>query len=437
MKKKIFVPILIGIAIIIAIIVIGLTLKKPKQNIKANKPNNEIVEAMNTKNTTNEKIDKKLDVKKEKKLSDILTFDKEDGVLELYNSNGELLDELDLQLLFIEDEVFLDTSETDAKENTGNNYVYIKLDNDELVKTQIDKNKIFIYDEEGKAIENINIVNKKINKNKEMSNKEKQELLDKTMNTTFTNFRTINNELIFRDDTRNILIMIKIEDGKIITNSILKNVNLKNLTSVYLTDKYIYLTFDGNTQITQIPRIELDDKQSNIIKIEINEVPNFVIYNDGHLYFSTPDKIGVYSLFDKSIEFIEVGDVTLDMYLEDDFLYIINQFGRGKDNSVLIKVDIEDFKIDSIEDLRGVSPKFIGIKENIAYIRQKESIKKMDLSKLKIVKSFTRKEGVPVQVKDDVLYKIENGEVVILDIANDVEVLKTFENDSFNLYLVD
>lgn len=450
LKKRILTFISIGI-ILALLIVVGMSFITKMKVEKINKTVADIDLNKSKKDQIANNINNQL--------SDVLTFDKEGGLLKLYDNKGNLLDELDLKKLSFENENLIteikdDSKKTEKATEKEDDYVYIKLENNELVKAEIEKNKMFIYDKDGKVIQTIDIdnSNKNISNNKdseivknkdstknntdnqkEESTKEIQNLLTEAVDVTFTNFRTINNELVFRDDNRNILIIIKVDKNKIIATSILKNIKLEGLTSVYLTNEHIYLTFDNNTQITQIPR---NNSIDNIAKIDIKEIPNFVIHIDDCLYFSVPDKIGKYDLFDNKIEFIEVGDITLDMYFEDNYLYIVNQFGKEKNNSVLIKINIKNFEVEGIMELKGINSKFIGIENNIAYIRQKDSIKEIDLFNLKPMRAFEREEGVPVQIKNEMMYVLKNHEINILSIKDKEDFTKSFKADGFNLYLI-
>lgn len=429
-KKKIIIPIIVLVIVVLMALSIGLRKNKSDKLDLSNQ------DAIASDNLDSDEVDSEnvLDVESEKgyiDLSDVLTFEKDGGVLRLYSDEGELLDELDLKTFSFENEYLINYTKTLKIDNNSNeNYVYIKLDNNEIAKAEVNKGKMFIYDKDGKVIKRLDIED--LDKESNIKDLEDNDL----QSTTFTNFKTMTNELVFRDNSRNSLVMVEVKDDKIITTSVLNNIELESLSSVFLTNDFIYLTFIDDTSITKVPRNYKNDIESVISKINVGEVPNFVICKDDNIYFSTPDKIGKYDVENKNIDFIEVGDITLDIYNENNYIYVINQFGKGKENSVLMKINIEEFIVEEIMELKGINSRFIGIENQIAYIRQNNSIKEVDLKEMKPKRSFSRKEGIPVQVKNDAIYKLEDNNIVIISIKDNTEVLKTFKGDGFNLYLI-
>lgn len=399
------------------------------------------------------------------KLSSVLVFDKNRGLLKLYDIKGNLVDELDLKMLDIgvdlqDEDLEEDTEKIEEKDKEVSKdepVVVVKtLVGDETVSVEVKGSVVVVYDEEGNIAGEISL---KELLGKDLLDEEKEEktgldkvisksnynlannkLLPTPVNTTFTNFRTIKDELVFRDDKRDALIFVDVEGDKIVANLLLKGVKLQGLNSVFFTEESIFLTYNNDKRITEIPRnvalSETIDKNS-IIKHELDYIPNFVYVEDGIIYYSAENVIGkINTRIDRNnITEINVGDKTIDMYVNKDFIYGINEFGKGSENSVLMKINKANLQVEGIMELKGIYSKFIGIDEDIAYIRQKNSVKKVDLKNMKSLLAFKRKEGVPILVDEEVVYILENNILKRAKIGKTIEKIDSFDVEGYNFVL--
>jgi len=400
---------------------------KARDNIKAEKE------------TSNNEL--KREIKKENiSLSDILTFEKDSGIIRLYNEQGKMTDSIDLKFLADKNPVKKEAEKKPlVKNNKEENYVYVKT-NKGLIPAQIEEGEIILYNQKGEEIDSIKIAEdtikvpeiKEPEKIPEENKETKTTQLKTPVKTTFFTFRTINNELIFKDNTRNMLIKVDIINNKIATKILLKGLNLDKLNNVFVGGKSIYLCFVEDTNIVEIPIDNTDEK--NIKKYDLGKIPDFILVKDNFIYYSSDTNFNKYDKNTKqTVKSIELGDKTTDIYIKDNIIYIINAFGEGKNNSVLIKLNSNNLTAEGIMELKGVHSKFIGINNNLAYIRQKDSIKEIDLKNFKPISAKEREEGVPVQVKDNILYSLKDGNLEKTNLSNNTK--KSFNAEGFNIYL--
>lgn len=461
LNKKVIIPIAILLSIVILIGIFSI-INKPSNDKQVANKTEEVVDDVNNKETTAGESD---NTTSELEPSTILTFDKDGGILKLYNTDGDLLDELDLKMLDIGLVVQVEDSSEDSKEESAEEkdgvleekHVVVKtLVGEDAVDVEIKGDKVIIYDENKEKVKELSLKEllekeEKIAKEEEAKPNEEtnvnsynlanNKLLNAPADTTFTNFRTIKDELVFRDNKRNALILVDVDENKIVANLVLKGVNLEGLSSVFLADNDIYLTFNNDKRITRIPKnkgLSGNISKDDITKYEIDAVPNFVYVENGMIYYTAENLIGRYDMTQNKnncITEIDAGDKTLDMYVEEDFIYVINEFGKGNENSVLIKVNKKDFVVEEIMELKGIYSKFIGKDENTAYIRQKDTVKSVDLEGMKPILAFPRKEGVPVLVDQDIVYILENNVLKRAKIGETIEEIDSFNAEGFNFII--
>lgn len=450
MNKKILIPIII-LVFVVAVFGSMAWFGKSKSNKTLTEETD--IENENIVNATTNEDEEIVNETKDVFMSNILTFGKDDGIIRLYNKRGEMLDIVDLKeldighIIEVEENKNAKNEDKESESDDENEYAYIKT-SEGMMATKIEDGKILLYDKNGRVIERVFLSSYNQTKNNEKDKTEERteeevdtktkKLLDSPIDTTFTVFRTIDNELIFRDNKRNALIKVEIEEDTIKTTLLLKNINLKELKNIYVTGESLYLTFNDKTSITQVARHMATNGNIVTGEYEIGDVPDFIYPVGSQIYYSTPTKIGKYdtTLDGGTITEIDVGDKTLDMYVDGEFIYAINEFGKGKNNSVLMKIKMEDLTVDGIMELKGINSRFIGINENLAYIRQKDSIKEVDLINFKPKTSREREEGVPVQVKGNLLYTMKDGKIIVTNLSNNKEI-ESHEAEGFSIHIGD
>ena len=441
MNKKILIPIII-LVFVVAVFGSMAWFGKSKSNKTITEETD--IKNENIVNATTNKDEEIVNETKDVFMSNILTFGKDDGIIRLYNKRGEMLDIVDLKeldighIIEIEENKNAKNEDKESESDDEDEYAYIKT-SEGMIATKVEDGKILLYDKDGKVTESVSLSSYNQAKSNEEDKTEKTiDEVDSPIDTTFTVFRTIDNELIFRDNKRNALIKVEIEEDTIKTTLLLKNINLKELKNIYVTGESLYLTFNDKTSITQVVRHTATNGNIVTGEYEIGDVPDFIYPVGSQIYYSTPTKIGKYdtTLDEGTITEVDVGDKTLDMYIDGEFIYAINEFGKGKNNSVLMKIKMEDLTVDGIMELKGINSRFIGINENLAYIRQKDSIKEVDLINFKPKTSREREEGVPVQVKGNLLYTMKDGKLIVTNLSNNKEI-ESHEAEGFSIHIGD
>lgn len=337
--------------------------------------------------------------------TDLINPELEDSFMWLYDKNGEKISKVDLSGL-----------------------INVKKENEEIEEdkgTEKDKKK------------NVIQIGTKLNKEKTSQNKDKT--LNYTVDTTFETFKTIDNYLIFKDVKRNLLILVNAEDDEIVSNVLLKGLDLTNLTSVFFTNKDIYLTYSDSTEILEIPRKLAnsgDIDTEDIIIYDVENIPNFVYVEDEIIYFTADNILGKYDTALDTGDLIDIGAKALDLYFTDDYIYLISEFGKSNENSVLIKIDKNKLSTQGIMELKGIYSKFIGTQRDIAYIRQKDSIKEVDLKNFKPINSYKRTSGIPIQTNGNVFYRLEDNKIQIFNIKSQSDILNEFEVEGYNFHFV-
>ena len=445
MNKKILIPVAILLAVMLLFSVF--TVVKNKKSKKSQISTEHEVEISDNDEVTSKEPSEvqteesnKDDVGSELLSEDkVIVFGNGNGEVILYSLDGKILDFVEISKIDIgeyekvfnedegedededEDEEEEVTEKEDKEEEKEGQYAYISTP-EGMIKTEIRGDKIIIYDKDGNEVNSISLDDKAEHRDD-----------------LFTLFRTNSNELVFRDWKRNALIEVDIVGNQIKTTLLFKNMNLEKLNNLYITEEDLYLTFNDNTNIHKLTK-KAAVAPSDIRKVEkydIGAVPNFSIYQDGFIYFATPYTVGKYDVSIDEGEILEIitGDRTSDIYIEDGFMYIVNDFGSGKDNSVLMKVEQETLKTKGIMELKGLNSKFVGITNDLAYIRQTDSIKEVNLKTFKPVTSRDRTVGVPVQVVEDTLYSLVNGKLRIAD-KKDSKTLDSFDVKGFSFHII-
>ena len=263
---------------------------------------------------------------------------------------------------------------------------------------------------------------------------EQQEVIKTERRDGFKTFRTINNELIFYSYANNSLFLARVKDEKIMISSLLKDFNLDSLTSASIHDNSMYLTLEDDKNIYKINKIS---GKTNVEKYELDEVPYFVLVENDSLYYVANHSVGKLDIESMSTEDVakaNIGDHVSSFYQDKDFIYLISEFGKDVNNSVIVKVSKSTLRVENMAELKGINSVFVGSNGKTVQIRQKDSLKEIDLDTLKPEKARNREEGVPVQVKGDILYMLDNGIMKVYDL-NTNKKIKEFKAEGFTFHL--
>lgn len=247
-------------------------------------------------------------------------------------------------------------------------------------------------------------------------------------------------KLIYMDTRNNILYDISVIENAIEANIVLKGYNLNNLKSVAMNDSNIYLTYFGENTIREIPR-EFATKgninSDNVRMLNPGDYPDFILADGESLYYTTSDKFGQYNVSNGASRTIDIGDETLDLFIDDKYVYVVNAFGRGLDNSILIKIDKNSLMVDNILQLQGLNSDFIGMgAENTAYFRQTDSIKSVDLEQMKAKFSYKMKSNMSMHTEGELFYSLNNDVVKAYDITDRENAVMEFPVNGDYLYII-
>lgn len=128
------------------------------------------------------------------------------------------------------------------------------------------------------------------------------------------------------------------------------NVVYDDIKGVSFDNKHIYIVEtnkgDIKNKITITKYLE-SNTIGHVNKATINKVDmkNILVIDDSLIY-SVDNQIYRLNLETLQKEELNLGGEIKSMYLIDDKIFILNDFGKGKDNSVLFKIDVDSFKVE-------------------------------------------------------------------------------------------
>ena len=286
---------------------------------------------------------------------------------------------------------------------------------------------IRLYSENGELLDTVDL--------RDMEDKE-NEAEDKGH---FEAFRTVDNKLILKD--RNMLFSIDSNEEKIEASKIFTNYDFNNLKSVSIDDNNIYLSYKDEKDIREINKDAAtsgDLKEEDVRRYTLEESPDLMFIDNGNIYYTLSNRFGQLNLTDKINRTIDVGDKSLDMLCDDEYIYLINDFGKGLGNSVLIKIEKNSILVNEILGLKGMNTMFIGNENNIIYFKQSDSIKTVEnLNKLKPLNSYKCDDAQYSEFKDGLLYEVANNHIKIFDIANKEGIIKEFDIDGSGFMVIE
>lgn len=263
-------------------------------------------------------------------------------------------------------------------------------------------------------------------------------MLDLPVDTEFNIIKTKNNNLLFLDLKRNAILKVSYEDSQLKIEKINTNVDIKNITSIELDGNYLITAQKDKATITKESLIDGSAIQykikDNAQFKDMGDVTSITVIND-NVYVS----IDTY-IFKLNSEFTTFANFNTketidDVFKYNDELYVINSFGIESNNSVLFKMDLENFYAIDMMELKGIFSKSIGISSESVYIRQNEHIKEVNLNRFSAEKGYTREAGIPVLVKNGVFYSLSEGRIQSFKVEDRVNPLMDVVANGYNLYL--
>lgn len=183
---------------------------------------------------------------------------------------------------------------------------------------------------------------------------------------------------------------------------------------------------------------------------------NFVEYvqSRSHLYFAvenmlfrcdlsilddeleTEEDLIAFLTFDM-LEYIDLGDSISDLFVYNEKVYAVNEFGFNTDNSILMRIGENENKelvVEDIMELKGIYSRPIGMHDSKVYVRQSEYIKEVDLEMFTPEKAYTRTAGIPVIVDGGYVYTIVDGVLNVSSLMDRSNPIRSIEIEGDTLY---
>lgn len=315
----------------------------------------------------------------------------EDGKVNLYSiDTDEMISQLDLALTH---------SET-IKENTESVGMLV-TDKESLVG----QSEVFITSEESDPV---------------------SEEVETTSKDIYKNIKNGSDEfLIFYNENSDRLFSIKTTNGVITRELLLNGIDVKNLNTVWADNDVIYLTMKDKSELIKYD-LKSEEKSKEVFSLE--GTPTALTVKGGLVYYTFSDKLAKLDTVSKQTNSVLLGDRSNDVVFVKDNLYVVNDFGSGKNNSILMKINPNDLKVDGIIELKGANSKLIGVNNSktVLFVAQNEedyNVKSVDLTKFKPLYSYSLIEDTDFKSYDDALYYQEGNALKVHSLRTN-EVIK-------------
>ena len=129
---------------------------------------------------------------------------------------------------------------------------------------------------------------------------------------------------------------------------------LNSFNSFNVFDNNFYIISADNKALYKVNK-----NDSNVKKYDLNEkiIDKWLVSKDT-LFYTTDEKIIKKDLITEEIQYIEIGDITKDLFFIDNYLYAYNNFGSGKNNSIILKINPQNLDIEYLEKIENVAYMF-------------------------------------------------------------------------------
>ena len=424
MNKRIVIPIVI---LLITLILGGIFF------IKGKSPNIKIPD-------TNQEFTEEIKQPEDKDKARVILSATSDGKLYLYDiESREKKFELDLVENYFKEEI-LDSVEDLTPKDSIESVEPITVDNEELISVpqeldsegsiKMNTDDSFEEVDVDEVISELDSADSTLD-NQSISNNEDGEI-NKSKTRTFKYFKNqFNDDYIAHEISSNNFYSISIKENSIYSTILLENFEIQNVKGIWAEESIIYMTSESN-ELLKIAKKEITQNSSNLVeKIELKGNPSsFLIYEDC-LYYSYGDRLEKINLINQKSTDILLGDYSNEIFINNNKLYSLNNFGEGMSNSVLLKINPLDMKVENIMELMGKNSKLISVDDDILYVRQdslSKNIKSINL------KTFKPQFSMTVEIarnylgfKDLFIYQ-NNKEAVIYSMKENKTVKGIFIN---------
>lgn len=188
-------------------------------------------------------------------------------------------------------------------------------------------------------------------------------------------FDDINQKALFvyNNNTKTIY-KVTVADNKLNVQEVGQNNEFVVAKGIYATTDFILLAENGT------PNLQIYDIGNKAVRnIELQGIlTNWVVQGD-ELYYTYGNRLGKFNLKNNEQRDVLLGDESIDMILLQDKLYILSAFGSQVENSLLMKVDPSELKVDD----------FIELKSNMISILSKGEDDKLYIGRIEREKDLT------------------------------------------------
>lgn len=446
-------------ALVLAIALIGfggIKLKNKFLNQK-NKPSKQIEDTGNSEEDISEKdIVEDNDDIVELKNKNIIAYN-DDGKITLFNDKEEKLDEMDLSVLKVTSnngeslEIFSinDSAKSEKKpikeEPIKEKAINANEDNSDKVqelknKLLVESSRLTVAISDGEDSEKINEIKSNLDKiyqdietleknsNDQEATKPKETdaVKDAEENTDeklveskgIEKLYVAKDGIIFRENDDKI-IFVNTKDNKLQKHTLLAGPYVEKVVKAFFEDNKLYLT----TKEREISIIDLNEKNQS--KEILEKVPEEIVFIDNNAVFSNGTKVYIQKLFleedeEKEVKTIDLGEKTENLFIYDNDVYVINDFGKGKDNSILAKINMDDKTIENVMELKGKRSKFVDVNGDILFVEQMDSLKEINLKDFKPMNSYSKEVYKSNSfINDGFMYEFSDSGALKYDIKND------------------
>jgi hypothetical protein len=141
---------------------------------------------------------------------------------------------------------------------------------------------------------------------------------------------------------------VSVKDKKIEAKPLITIETLQGVKDFKVIKDTLYVVWNNGLNLKEIPLSNPQQMKDFSLK---GNVDIWAIHN-GYFFYTYKDKLGKLNLKDNTQTDILLGDKSLDYVFTKDKLYILNKFGSKLDNSILIKVNPSDLKVDDLVELK-------------------------------------------------------------------------------------
>lgn len=210
------------------------------------------------------------------------------------------------------------------------------------------------------------------------------------------------------------------EDGVLKGKVVFEMPDIEGINEFKVVDGKLYILHSDKTKMTEVSLDNPVQKKEQTLQ---GEVDLFTV-RDGIIYYTFSDQLGKLDMGDGKHEELLLGDKSTDYVFTADHLFVLNTFGSKLDNSVLMKVNPFEMKVEDFVELKSNHNTILSeqsVSENVL-IGQVVKIKERDKK--------VREEHAVLPIKMDNLKK----ELFIKDVPFNQDA---FEVDGFIFEVTD